>query len=298
MRAADHPAAFKAYYAGMKLSSRFSTRLAGWFAHRIWFTPWTVKPGERGLRKQAEWLSRTTPVRFATAQGAIAGFEAGSGPTALLLHGWGERAADLGGFIEPLTRAGYRVVGIDFPGHGDSFDAEPNLYVVADTIRDVAQQLGGVGTIVAHSMGAHSTMVALRNGLELDSVVLLSPSSQLEQALATFTELLSLPPRAATGLKAKLERRFGSTLWREMEGTALIGDVDVPALIVHDRDDPQVPLHDSDVLASAWEGARLVITDGLGHGRIMRDERVISEAVAFLGENRTTDDRELADASP
>lgn len=296
MRAADNPLVFKAYYSGMKLASFFSTRLAGWFAHRIWFTPWTVKPGESGLRKQTQWLSLAAPVRFAGAHGSIAGFEAGSGPTVLLVHGWGERAADLGGFIEPLTSSGYRVVGIDLPGHGDSVDAEPNLYVVADTIRDVAQQLGGLSAVVAHSMGGHSTMVALRDGLSVDCVVLLSPSSQLEQALARFTELLSLHPRAATGLKRKLEGRFGTTLWNEMEGAELIRDVSVPALVVHDRDDPQIPLQDSERLVAAWDSARLVTTEELGHGRIMRDERVISETVSFLNDTRVAAGKELQDA--
>ena len=297
VRAADYPLAFKAYYAGMKVSSSFSTRLAGWFAHRIWFTPWTVKPGERGLAKQAQWLSPTTPVRFATPRGRVVGFEAGSGPVALLVHGWGERAADLGGFIEPLTRAGYRVVGLDLLGHGDSDDAEPNLYVVSETIREVGQQLGGLSTVVAHSMGGHSTLVALRDGLDVDSLVLLSPSSQLEGALWTFTKLLSLPPRAATGLRRKLEQRFGTTLWSEMEGSALIRDVTIPALIVHDRDDPQIPLQDSEALASAWDGARLLVTDGLGHGRTMRDQNVISEAISFLNEHTPNHEKELEDAN-
>lgn len=297
MRAADHPLTFKAYYAGMKVAGAFSARLAGWFAHKIWFTPWTVRPGERGLAKQAQWLSSTNPVRFMTSHGAIAGFEAGSGPAVLLVHGWGERGADLGGFIEPLTAAGYRVVGIDLPGHGPSVDAEPNLYMVANTILEITQQLGDVSAVIAHSMGGHSTLVALRDGLAVDAVVLLSPSSRLDEALARFTEVLSLSPRAAAGLKRKLERRFGTTVWTDTEGKSLIRNVRVPALVVHDRDDSQIPLRDSEALVSAWPGARLLITESLGHGRIMRDEAVIYEALSFLEANRNLARKELEDAN-
>ena len=296
MRVADNPAAFKAYYAGMKLAATFSPRLSGWFAHRIWFTPWTVKPGGRGLLKQQRWLSTTTPLTFSSSAGHIAGFEAGSGPTVLLVHGWGERAADLGGFIAPLTDAGYRVVGIDLPGHGDSVDAEPNLYLVSETIRQVALQLGGVDTVIAHSMGGHSTMVALRDGLAVDSVVLLSPSSHLGRALERFTGLLSLPEATAASLKAKLERRFGATIWDEVAGPALVRDIDVPALVVHDRDDPQIPFEDSEALVAGWDRARLVPTDGLGHGRTMRDERVIAEVLSFINEHRGAT-KELQDAA-
>ena len=297
MRAADSPLAFKAFYAGTKVGSGFSTRVAGWFAHKLWFTPWQVKPGERGLRRQTEWLAGTSPVSFDTSHGRIAGFEAGSGPTVLLVHGWGERSASLGAFIGPLTSAGYRVVGIDLPGHGDSVTSEPNLYVVADVIREVARRIGDVTAVVGHSMGGHSTMVALRDGLEVDSVVLLSPSSRLAQALTRFEELLSLPPRAKTGLKRKLERRFGTTLWSETEGSALVRNVTVPALVVHDRDDPQVPLTDSELLVAAWPAAQLMTTGSLGHGRILRDEQVVTAALSFVTQNHVSTGRELEDAN-
>jgi pimeloyl-ACP methyl ester carboxylesterase len=297
MKAAESPLAFKAYYAGMKLASTFSTSLAGWFTNKLWFTPWRVNPGERGLRKQATWLSATRPLHFRSRYGNIAGFEAGSGPTVLLVHGWGERAASLGAFIEPLTAAGYRVVGIDLPGHGDSVDVEPNLYVAANTIREVADELGGVSSVIGHSMGGHSTMVALKNGLEVDRVVLLSPSSRLGQALTRFEELLSLPPRATAGLKATIERRFGKNLWADTEGSALVKGLDVPALIVHDREDPQVPLADSELLVGSWPTARLLTTESLGHGRTLRDEHVIAEVVTFITKESAGSRRELQDAS-
>ena len=299
MRAADSPLAFKAYYLGMKGAATFSTPLSGWFANKIWFTPWRVDPSERGLRRQAEWLSRTTPARFPTRYGDIAGFEAGAGPTVLLVHGWGERAASLGALIEPLTSAGYRVVGIDMPGHGDSahITAQPNLYVAAETIRDVADRLGNVSAVIGHSVGGHSTMMALKNGLEVDSVVLLSPSSHLGHALTRFEELLSLPARATAGLRRKIERRFGEAIWDGTQGSVLIRDVDVPALIVHDRDDPQVPLEDSEFLASSWPSSTLITTDSLGHGRILRDHHVISQTVSFIESSRIPAGRELQEVS-
>ena len=295
MRAADSPLAFKAYYVGMKAASTFSAPLAGWFANKIWFTPWRVTPSERGLSRQARWLSETTPMLLPTRYGTVSGFTAGTGPTVLLVHGWGERAASLGALIKPLTSAGYRVVGIDMPGHGDSahIKAQPNLYVAAETIHDVADTLGGVTAVIGHSVGAHSTMMALKNGLPVDSVVLLSPSSHLGHALTRFEELLSLPPRATAGLKRTIERRFGENIWDGTQGSELVRGVDTPALIVHDRDDPQVPLEDSKHLVSSWPSATLITTDSLGHGRILRDENVIAHAVSFIERSHVPAERQL-----
>ena len=297
MRAADSPLAFKAYYMGMKLASTFSIALSGWFTNKLWFTPWRVTPSEKGLRRQAEWLFGTTPTRFSTRYGHIVGFEAGMGPPVLLVHGWGERAASLGALVGPLNSAGHRVIGIDMPGHGDSVNVEPNLYVAANTIRDVADQLGGVSAVIGHSVGGHSTMMALKDGLRVDSVVLLSPSSHLGHALIRFEELLSLPWRASEGLKRTIERRFGETIWEGTQGSELIRNVDIPALIVHDRDDPQVPLEDSELLVSSWPSAGLITTDSLGHGRILRDRYVIEQAVSFIERSRVPAGRELQGAT-
>ena len=53
-----------------------------------------------------------------------------SSPSVLLMHGWGGSRAQMTGFVEPLLKAGYRVVAYDQPAHGDipfkrAFDAHP-----------------------------------------------------------------------------------------------------------------------------------------------------------------------------
>jgi pimeloyl-ACP methyl ester carboxylesterase len=61
----------------------------------------------------------------------------------------------------------------------------------------------------------------------------------------------------------------------------LAGARDAGLLVVHDREDREVPIRHADRLAAAWPNARLVATDGLGHRRILRDAAVIAETVAF-----------------
>ena len=38
------------------------------------------------------------------------------------------------------------------------------------------------------------------------------------------------------------------------------------------------------MIADAWPGARFMKTSGLGHGRILRDQRVVAAAVGFIEE--------------
>lgn len=285
MRIADSTVALRAHWMAMSLAAPLSTRIAGAIAARIWFTPWTVPSGARGKARQERWLEGTQPLSFDTSHGTLRGFGAGAGPTVLLAHGWGDRAASMGAFIAPLTGAGYRVVGFDQVGHGSSDWKQPNAYILAEAIREVSETIGNVRFVIGHSIGGLATMVALRDGLQVDSVVLISPSSNLESVVKRFGSMLKIPPRAEVGLLRVLERRFGKNVWKNLAAPALIDGVETPALIVHDRMDPQVAHEDSELLARNWPQAQLVLTENLGHGRILRDERVLSEALSFLAAN-------------
>jgi hypothetical protein len=53
-------------------------------------------------------------------------------------------------------------------------------------------------------------------------------------------------------------------------------------LVLHDRDDREVPfVHGADI-AGAWPEARLEALAGLGHRRLLRDPQVIAATTAFI----------------
>jgi pimeloyl-ACP methyl ester carboxylesterase len=275
----------KATWTATQLAGRVSTLVGGLFASRLWFTPWPVPVSERGLAKQAGWLRATEPVIFDTRVGRIAGFTAGNGPVILLVHGWGERAAFLGAFIQPLVESGYRVIGIDLPAHGDSPGRRTNIFAEANVLKDVADQVGGIHAAVAHSMGGVVTAVAISEGLQVDAVALIAPATNLDHAVEKFQMLFSLPPKAIEGLRQNIERRFGQDIWDRLLVPRIAAHFNVPALIVHDRDDIQIDLADSETLIAAWPSARSLITSGLGHDKITRDPGVVQAVTQFVTES-------------
>lgn len=280
-RRADSGPALRALWLAAVAAGHVSERLAAPAASALWFTPWRVPVGDRERIRRAGWLSSTEPVSVPAAGIDLAGFAAGEGPTVLLVHGWGEQAASLGAFIGPLVAAGHRVVGVDLPGHGESGNGGTDLYSLARALREVAGSLEA-RAVVAHSMGAAETVMALRDGLELDAVALLAPAVRLEHAFAQFVRTFRLPPKASAALARVIERRFGAGVWEEAAADRAARDLGVPALVVHDRDDPQIAHSDAELLAAAWPGARLVLTEGLGHSRLLRDADVVSQVRAFL----------------
>ena len=270
-----------------RVLGRFSERLAGVPTYFLWFIPWAVPVSERALQKQARWLEGSEPFAVRTSVGRVAGFTAGSGPLVILVHGLGERAAGLGGFIAPLVAAGYTVVGIDLPGHGASGRQMSNPIVAATAVREVADHLGvgGAHAVIAHSLGACAALWAMRNqGLVVERAVLIAPAVDMAHAMDTFQAGFGLPDKAIAGLQRKIVRRYGTSIWRDLGGDHLAASLDTPGLVFHDPDDPQVPIDVSRSLEGVWKGSRLVEAPGLGHGAITRDPSVIEQAVAFVAE--------------
>lgn len=267
-----------------KFLGRYSSRLAGAIVYWLWFIPWRVPVSERGLQKQARWLEVTQPFILRTSVGRIAGFTAGDGPLVILIHGLGERAAGLGGFIVPLTDAGFKVVGLDLPGHGDSSRQTTNPIMASGAVREVAGHFGGAHAVIAHSLGASGALWAMKEGLVVNRAVLIAPTVDMAYAMETFKVGFGLPPKAIASLKRKIERHFGPRIWRDLRGDHLARHIETPGLVFHDPDDPHVPFEGSERLVRAWRGSNLIEVPGLGHGAITRDPSVIERAVTFVAE--------------
>jgi len=215
---------------------------------------------------------------------SIAGMKAwswGTGPTVLLVHGWNGRATQLGGFVTPLVAGGYRVVAFDAPGHGDSPGNALSLPELASCIRQVADELGGIYGVIAHSLGGAATTLALSEGLEIERAVFVSPPADPREFLAIFGAALGITDEVRARVKERVERRLGTRM-ENMQATVLAPAMRVPLLVVHDRDDKEVPVRVGESVARAWPGADLIITEGLGHQRILRAETVTNVAVSFI----------------
>jgi pimeloyl-ACP methyl ester carboxylesterase len=208
----------------------------------------------------------------------------GSGPTVLLVHGWEGRGTQLGRFVEPLVDAGFRVVAFDGPAHGDSPGKHSDLIEAAEALRKVARELGPLAAVVGHSFGGAVTTLALERSLHTSAVVLISSPSSVHGVLERFCALAGIRGQATRAFREAIEARTRVRV-EDVEIFERVSRLQVPALIVHDRDDREVPFHDGERLAGRWPAATLIATRGLGHRRILKDDAVIRGAVAFVREN-------------
>jgi pimeloyl-ACP methyl ester carboxylesterase len=213
----------------------------------------------------------------------LAAWEWGQGPTVILVHGWGSRAGRFSGMARGIARAGFRVVAFDGPAHGRSTGRLASLPEFARALRSVGDAVGPVFGLVGHSLGGAAATLALRDGLAAERIVLLAAPADVTRFSTAFADHLRLPPVARVAMRRNLETRLRAR-WDDLHMPTIARSLRALALLVHDRDDQDVPYGHAVEIADAWPGARLVATSGLGHRAILRDPAVIHEAVAFLGE--------------
>ena len=202
------------------------------------------------------------------------------GPLVLLMHGWGSRASRFRYFVPPLCEAGFRVVALDGPGHGQTGGTRGSLPQFATALTAVAHACGGIAGAVGHSLGGAAVIFAMSRGLAPVPHVVIAAPAEPGAFFHHFARHLQLPRAVRDRIQASLEARFAVT-WSDLDIAALAARNAAPMLVIHDEDDHDVPCGDGQLVARA-AGAGLLLTRGLGHRAIMRDPEVTHRTVAFL----------------
>ena len=232
--------------------------------------------------RERAWLDSASFRTFRSRGRRLAAWTWGeAGPPVLLVHGWEGRGAQLGSFIEPLLSKGFRVVTFDAPGHGMSEGSRSSVVEMGAAVVDAAQELGPFHGAVAHSVGSAATTVALHDGARIERLVYIAPPLELAPFLGRVAEALGLPEEVLPIARRNITKRFGFE-WESISHHHLAPSMEAPLLVIHDSEDREIEIESGLGLVSLWRNSRLVVTSGLGHRRILRDEGVVSRAVSFL----------------
>ena len=270
------------------LLERAAPAIGARWAERLWFTV-PRAPGHHD--RQAD---PGRPFQVQVDGRAVAGevwdghpAAPGDAPAVYLVHGWGGWRWQLDPFVGPLVDAGFRVVAFDAPSHGGS-DPGPEgpgrstILEFAGALAAVVAAHGPAHAVVAHSLGATATAYAIRQGLPVGRLVLVSPMADPVPYTRAFAARLGFGERVRTRLVARLERRVGMPMSDFDVPTMAHQAATPPLLLVHDRLDAETGWSDSAAIARSWPDARLVTTTGLGHRRILRAPAVVAEVAAFV----------------
>ncbi len=271
---------------------RTAPRLGARWAIELWCTP-----PETTSARMPPGVGASQPVEASWSGHQLVGEAWGQGPPVYLIHGWGGCRAHLGVFVKPLVAAGHQVIAFDLPSHQESdpgglAPGRTTIGECAQAVKAMVDAYGPAHAIIAHSLGAKATALALSWGATAERLVFLAPMGGFAYYLDWFAQRHGFGSRIRDALHRRLDRRLGFPLLHS-DLTHLASRIDdpPPLLILHDPDDPDSPYAMSEDLASAWPGASLTATHGLGrlaHYRILRNPKAVRAAVEFATEPAAT----------
>lgn len=273
-----------------RTSALFVPALAALWFEKLFMTPRRLQPPKREI----DWLAsaRRGDLKI-NANQTLPIYTWGEGPIVLLAHGWSGRGSQMAGFSQSLVEAGFQVIAFDAPGHGQAEPSRSGLYEFSMAIQQIVETIGPVYALIAHSLGAAASTIALSNGMAVERLVYLASPENPGGYVYRVARFLGFGDAVANRVEIRMEKRYGRSFER-CRGGALAPNFDTPLLVVHDLDDRDIPHEDGVRLVEAWPGAQLMTTSGLGHNRVLRADKVINSVTNFL----KPADRDTATLSP
>ena len=213
--------------------------------------------------------------------------EQGATASALLVHGWTGEAAFMCAFADYLCRRNIRSVLLDLPAHGQSAGQQTNLMDCAQAVHDVAHALGPVRFAIGHSIGGLALLVAgegrqpMPAPIPFEAYVLVAVPDRFADVTRRFGDDQGLSPAALAAFERRLERLAQRRIV-DFTGSNFLTAIARPSLLLHARDDHEVPFADAERMAAAVACTQLHALEGLGHRAILYAPPAVRAAAAFL----------------
>lgn len=244
---------------------------------------WACRMLMRPQRHPQQGWEATTPGDYDihVIEGGLVARSWGQGPAVLLLHGWSGRYTQFGPLVEALRAAGMKPVTIDPPAHGDSPGTTAHPIGFADAAFAAAEAFAPVVAVVGHSMGAGAVAYSLTLENYAPRAVLIAGPASMSRVLGRYADLLQL----ANSVRVRLFLRVGRLMGiaeHELDIERIAPPPGVRFLVVHDRDDKEVPVSEAEAIARHWADSTLHLTRGLGHTRLLADPETVQRIVTFI----------------
>lgn len=261
----------------------FSHKLTVFIASKLFTTPLNFK---RPKREQTMWDSaQKKRILIPAINKEIDLLTYGYSPKkVLLVCGWAGRSTQLFMIADKLLEKGFMVVSFDGPAHGKSEGKQTSLPDFLDTIKEINTQFGPFGSAVGHSFGGMA-LYNTANYLGLKKLVTIGAGDKVSTILSRFVNNLTLKPKIATKLKEFFDQKFKEDV-DNLASAVQAKSIKFPVLVVHDSQDGDVAVSCAQNIRQNLQNGSLLITQGLGHTKILRDKKTMSQVVNFIYKNQ------------
>ena len=269
------------YRTKLKILSLVSSKKAAAFAISLFFTPqFTYRKPLTRLFEESEKLE------FSQNGKTITGYRWNQGGKhkILITHGFNSSVVKFERYIALLLEKGYEVLAFDAPAHGYSSGKTLNVVEFKNMIKTIHEKYGPVNSFIGHSFGGLAISLAMEeieHG-EDSKVVLIAPATESSFAMEYFFELM----RVKKAVQKEFNEQVIKLSQKPIEWYSVsraVENIKARILWCHDEGDRVTPFTDAKkVMYKNYPNVEFLVTKGLGHHRIYRDNNVVKAIIDFL----------------
>ncbi|WET02620.1 alpha/beta hydrolase [Flavobacterium sp. YJ01] len=263
-----------------KLCALISKKLVTKFAAKIFTTPIKHKVPKREFEMDSKSVKKTIYVPSID-KSVITYLYGQSDRKILLVHGWSGRGTQLFKIADELLQKGYSTVSFDAPAHGKSQGKTTIMSEFIASILEIEREFGPFEIAIGHSLGGMSVLNAIKDGLNLDKAVIIGSGDIVQDILDEFVFKLGLKKEISQNLRDFFENKYQVKM-DDFSAYRAAKKIEIPVLVIHDNDDPEVPVKAGIHINENLENGSLFLTNGLGHRKILGNHNVIKRILDFI----------------
>ncbi|MGB8817424.1 MAG: alpha/beta hydrolase [Rhizobiaceae bacterium] len=205
---------------------------------------------------------------------------------ALVIHGWHSRTDLMAPMIKRLTQEGWAVAAVDLPGHGQSSGRSLNVKLGVEALAIIDESFGPFELAVGHSFGGVVAVNAAVGGIKgfepvpFGRLAIIASPNSMPKLFGRAGEHMGLRATAQAAFEARVEFVAGHRLDTFVMAEQL-KRFDGNVMVIHAPDDREVPFEGAEAMAGAGGHVTLLPIPGLGHRRIIADEKVFLALCEF-----------------
>lgn len=273
-----------AYYRWkIELLGFFSPRQAAMTAYRLF----TIPPPPKQPVPEPR-LAAAVPLSFPFRDFTIQGFRwdppQPTGKKVLLIHGFRSHCLKFEHLAAALMEKGYTVYGFDAPAHGRSGGKKIEAVTYREMILEADRQFGPMQAGIGHSLGGLSLALATEFWPDTKNrlAIFIAPATETTRSIGELFKIFPVR-QAVRDAFNDIIKELANLPVTHFSVNRVVQKIESPVLWIHDEEDFVCPLEDlQPSLNQRPPGVQFLITKGLGHNQVYREQAIVDRIVAFI----------------
>ncbi len=270
------------YSTKIKSIALVSPKKAAEVAFTIFCTPFNGKPEREvpPLFKQAEQLELV--VENTIVRGWRWQPKNGNRKSIAIAHGFDSYSYKFETYITSLTKLGFTVIVFDAPGHGTSDGKTLHSLLYKKMLVAINNKFGSLYAIIGHSIGGLAASLAAEEMPDLQKLVIIAPSIEVTRPIRNFIQLFDISPEVQAEFDA-LIFTISKLPITYFDVSRVMQNITTATFWLHDETDKICPIEDVlPIKEKILPHIDFLITNGLGHSKIYKEQSSIDAIVSFL----------------